>query len=90
LFIIGILLGVIANAWINSIFATVEARLRIPYNMQLDIMYSSVSIAFNIAFVIYLTFAGLVFFNISKWRLFLIDVILLVVPIVYTFPYAIL
>lgn len=90
LFIIGVILGVISNAWISSVFKIVEVRTTMPYNMELDVNYSFVSIAFNILFVVYLTFAGVKFFNVAKWKLIVMDVILLVIPIVYTFPWIIL
>jgi len=90
LYIIGIVLGVISNAWINSVFKTVEVRGTMPYNMELDVMYSLVSIAFNIFFVVYLTFAGLIFFKITRWKLIVVDIIFLVIPIAYTFPWIIL
>lgn len=87
LYIIGIILGVISNTWINLIFKAVEVRGTIPYNMELDVIYSLLSIAFNIFFVGYLTIAGAMYFKITTWKLIVVDIILLVIPIVYTFPW---
>lgn len=80
LFLLGIILGVISNAWINSIFATVEAR--IANNLELDLMYSQFSIMFNVFLIIYVTMALAIYFHVPKWQLILWDIGLFV-PILF-------